>query len=353
MRVFVVSDCHLGAGPQSGEVEHFDQDEAFAEFVDHVAAESGELIVAGDFFDTIQVRVDGRLSDRVYAEEALAKVHRVVAGHPKVFDAFARLVSAAQPLTFLVGNHDPALAFPEVRQFLAERCGGRLGFQTRSVERGALHIHHGNEWDGANAFGEDGVLRRDEVGCYVAFPWGSYLVIDFLTKVRKRVPEIERIKPIGAYLRWAMQHRPMDAAWVAGHFLRFVLRYRFHPRADQRISFPKLKGVLDHTCYSCTLTSEVAAYVESSDATVIVAGHTHRAMDVDLGGGKRYLNTGSWNPLITQDDEGNFHTALYLSFVVASVTDFGVEAALRRWDAANGSVPFEPSFAHSHLHGDS
>ena len=93
-----------------------------------------------------------------------------------------------------------------------------------------------------------------------------------------------------------------------------MLRYRFHPRADQRISFPKLKGILDHTCYSCTLTSEVAAYLESSDATVIVAGHTHRAMDVDLGGGKRYLNSGSWNPLITQDDEGNFHTALYLSY---------------------------------------
>jgi hypothetical protein len=41
--------------------------------------------------------------------------------------------------------------------------------------------------------------------------------------------------------------------------------------------------------------------IEAGVARVVVMGHTHLARDIDLPGGGRYLNTGTWADLLRLD----------------------------------------------------
>src|SRR5262249_12891608 len=52
-------------------------------------------------------------------------------------------------------------------------------------------------------------------------------------------------------------------------------------------------GLPDGNCYAAA-----RKMVEAGVAKAIVMGHTHLARDIDLPGGARYLNTGTWADLI-------------------------------------------------------
>jgi hypothetical protein len=77
----VVSDLHIGAGATESEanpLEDFDQDEAFAELLAHLAGESDhydsplELIFAGDTFEFLQVPALGGRRTSTWSARAAA-----------------------------------------------------------------------------------------------------------------------------------------------------------------------------------------------------------------------------------------------------------------------------------------
>lgn len=355
--VLIISDFHLGPGRESREFEHFDDDEAFCDFLGHYGAatdlEQLELIIAGDFFDSIQVRIENVLPDRVYSHHALAKIKRIVSGHPKAFQAlgtFSRL--PGRSLTFLVGNHDPATIFTEVQDYLRDVLKGRISFESKMVSRRPLLVKHGNEWDAANRFENDAILSRDARGQFVRFPWGSYLVIDFVNRIRNRVPDIDRIKPVGAFIRWAFVHRPRDAAFAVLHFSRFVLRYRFHPERDQRIPIGKLRRMLKGTCHSCNLIQQASAYLLREAPSILVVGHTHRAMFHRISEHHIYVNAGTWNPILVFD-RGKFRSVQYRTYALFqpdSTEPTGGKVELLQWIPGKGVASFEPTFFNVHMH---
>src|SRR3954469_6905000 len=117
----VVSDLHLGTGVQSGKLnphEDFFEDDRFGEMIAHYEAQAGadseiELILNGDIFDLLKVKVDGRWPTEITEEVAAEKLRLCLEGHPKFVLALRRfMASARRKLVYLPGNHDLDMWFP-------------------------------------------------------------------------------------------------------------------------------------------------------------------------------------------------------------------------------------------------
>ena len=111
----VVSDLHLGTGVQSGRLnphEDFFEDDRFAELLAHYDALAGEdteieLILNGDIFDLLKVKIDGTWPTEITEEIATEKLRLCLEGHPKFALALRRFLSGGERrLVYLPGNHD-------------------------------------------------------------------------------------------------------------------------------------------------------------------------------------------------------------------------------------------------------
>jgi len=354
--VIVVSDLHLGPGSNSGDYESFTEGTAFCEFLSYYAKNAEykqlELVVAGDFFDSIQVKLSGLLLDRVYEQHALEKIKRIVAGHPDVFSQLREFTnSSGRSVTFLVGNHDPATAFESVKSYLREIINASMRFEAREVCRDYIVVRHGNQWDAANHFENDQILQTDSEGLFIRFPWGSYLVIRFVSNLRKWIPSLDHIKPIGAFIRWSLLHRPWYAIIALVHFSHFLFYYRFHPKRDQRISFLKLRQILRGTCYSCNLLNEATRFLKERTRTALILGHTHRAMLHWISDELGYVNSGTWMPIIVFQN-GKYTSRHHRTFVIATIPASHPKESVKlmEWLPGKGAVEFNPTFFNIHLH---
>lgn len=134
-QVVVVSDLHLWQSIEpDGLWMRYRQrdlfpDETLSALFEKLRAVSrcGELevVFAGDIFDfDVPVVRDGRLDPSIEPTDAPTAawvLDAIVDDHPGFVDAVARLLSDGHWVTFLAGNHDLQLAFPEVRAVLSRR----------------------------------------------------------------------------------------------------------------------------------------------------------------------------------------------------------------------------------------
>lgn len=113
--VYVVSDIHLGAVPQSTE-------RAFRRFLEHLPGRASELLINGDLFD--------------FWFEYRTVIH---ARHYRVLAALAALVESGVRIRFVGGNHD-AWGGTFLREEIGiEILGDRS--ELRLAERSALVVH--------------------------------------------------------------------------------------------------------------------------------------------------------------------------------------------------------------------
>jgi UDP-2,3-diacylglucosamine pyrophosphatase LpxH len=90
MPVFIASDQHLGdKGVRDNFARPVDKTPIFNDFLDHVAAEKGKLILAGDLFDFWQVNLS-----------------RAILANRLLLDRLAQMGAA-----YIVGNHDSDLRY--------------------------------------------------------------------------------------------------------------------------------------------------------------------------------------------------------------------------------------------------
>ncbi|PDW01993.1 metallophosphoesterase [Candidatus Viridilinea mediisalina] len=155
-RRIVVSDLHLGGGDR---LDDFTDDATFAQFIDHYVAggEPTDLILAGDSFEFLQIRLPDVADDDYSQAAALARIAVIVAAHRPFFAALARFVADPhQQLTILIGNHDFELHYPAVKAHIATTIGlspndPRLRFGL-DYHGGGVYIVHGNQFDLWNRF---------------------------------------------------------------------------------------------------------------------------------------------------------------------------------------------------------
>ena len=200
--VVFVSDSHIGGDPYCDGFEAADELEAL--FVDLAGHEGPvELILAGDFFDFLQIGEVPKGKDR-----ASLTIER-----PEYRDLFAALKrfreAAGKRVIYLPGNHDAESFWnPEIQATLRERglVDEFAYYFLASVETGGgsgvIYCEHGNQFDSSNSVGDYRDPLDTPVGYHVVMdgtrriaPWGEILPgLD--------LSEIKMVYPLVAIPAW-------------------------------------------------------------------------------------------------------------------------------------------------------
>ena len=128
-----------------------------------------QLILAGDTFEFLQVRLPGLSDFEWSAAAAVRRLEAVLGAHPEPIAALREF--AAKPenqLTLLIGNHDFELHYRAAKQRLRRELGlseddGRLRFGL-TYAGGGLYVDHGMQFDPWNRFARvEGISEPFEV----------------------------------------------------------------------------------------------------------------------------------------------------------------------------------------------
>lgn len=246
----VISDLHLGAGraQEGNRLEDFDQDAAWAELLEDLAAESQrrrapvELILAGDLFEFLQVPAlsPGEAFDpqRNYPAElyapsdsasSLRKMQLIIEGHPRFFEALAAFMSLApeRKVSIIKGNHDVNLHWESVQEAVRAAVGAQgerhhcLTFVERAISREGIYVEHGNqylEWVSRWPDFEQPHDAKNPEQLYM--PAGSRFVYLFFNQAEREHRWLDGVKPITALI-WYLLALDLGFAIRA---LRLLLR---------------------------------------------------------------------------------------------------------------------------------
>lgn len=165
----VLSDLHLG--PNRSDVDTFRHDAEFAALLRHLAEGAAfptsgpppTLLILGDFLELPGglIRGQRRLGQRSYGLDQLCDLlDAIAAAHAVAFTALASYLAAGAAIEIVPGNHDPALAVPDVAdhlRHLLNKSGRPAGTGQLRVNpwylrrRGVFHAEHGHQFHDINA----------------------------------------------------------------------------------------------------------------------------------------------------------------------------------------------------------
>lgn len=235
MKVFVISDLHLGGRPHSDAKEGSigsqicSSYKELTAFIDSIAnqgleGEPIELVVNGDIVDFL---MEDDYDSDVDAPPWLPDENKIITKLDTIiqrtrenrergpFDAMSDLLRHQNHLTFILGNHDVELSLPKVRNHLEfnvfrNNGNGRFKFiyDGEAYVKGDLLIEHGNRYDSWNII-DHSALRQERsmlsrgLGAhmlerdtgYFSPPPGSVLVSKVINKVKQHYRFVDLLKP--------------------------------------------------------------------------------------------------------------------------------------------------------------
>ena len=265
----VISDCHLSAGRffegSLNPHEDFFFDDEMCEFLQYFSsgrfgtAPEGpvevELIINGDFLDFLNVPYRGDFEEAITEEIAVYKVDAIIAGHRKVMNALRTFV--AQPgktITYMIGNHDPDLFFPGVRERLIEEWdpeGARAPDRARGAPSAkvrimndrdhlsypeGLEIHHGNQFEAVHVLNyQKPLLEAPELEKPVLnLPWGSFYVLKIINRMKWERDYVDKVRPIRLFVFLGLLFDTwftLRFAFLSGYYF---VKTRFVPSPKRR-----------------------------------------------------------------------------------------------------------------------
>lgn len=369
----VVSDFHLSRGKwlkdgRRNPLEDFHQDERFRELLDHYSSgpyqdTEVELIINGDFFDPLAIiplpdtrKNRKKLEFPIEVEEpaAVQKFQIIAEGHPVSFQAMREFLRRGKRIVFRWGNHDAALLWPEVQNFLTQTLSPprpeQLEFQVKPYIFDRICVDHGHQFETLNQFDENNLFMvrktRDGERKIQNLPFGSFFVLGFINRLKLERSYINQVQPFRAYLRLAMFADPVffvingiRAAW-------FFVKMRFitHPMRFAR--FKKTLKLIAEVFHRPSLEEEAEKVLtgpgsEALPYDTLILGHNHQAQSRVFPGGKQYINTGTWIPITSLDMTTLGHRILR-TYALIEYVDGRARASLKIW---NGSPSITDDFA--------
>lgn len=201
--VVVLSDVEMGSGVVP--LDDFPQSAWLGELVADYgrgphAALDVHVVFAGDTFDFLKTPFEGKHPRHVTLDVAMAKVLGVAAAHSRFFAGLRRFLDSgpgARQVSFLVGNHDFELLFPEVQGALRGMIGhhDQVLFPGMRLRLGDLHVEHGQQSDTVFAVDEAHPFLEHEGERILNLPWGAVALLDVAIPMHGLLHHLDRLKP--------------------------------------------------------------------------------------------------------------------------------------------------------------
>lgn len=361
--LIVISDCHLSAGKnfegRHNVHEDFAFDDEMVDFIDYFSTgEYGEtsigstrrpvqveLVINGDYFDYLNVPVDGEFEDTITEAISLWKTEQIINGHPKVMDALRRF--AAKPgktIKYLIGNHDADLFFEKVRERITREWDpGQqypsnivevIGTKDRIVYPEGVEIHHGNQHEAGSqlSFAEPFLKGGFGQQKLLNLPWSSFYVLKIVNRLKWERENLDKIRPVKVFVAFGLLLDP----WFT---LKFVFLSVFYFLQTRFVWSPKRQSSLKNTLnilkqeskLFLDLEKEARDYLNQNPQTnTVIFGHTHRPMNKVYPDGKQYINTGTWVRMVNLDWK-SFGQQPTRTFAFVRFQNGKAEGELRQW----------------------
>jgi UDP-2,3-diacylglucosamine pyrophosphatase LpxH len=341
----ILSDLHLGKGKflkngQLNILEDFFEDDRFEEFLRYYstgeyALKPVHLVLNGDILNLIQIDHQGVFSHIVDSTLTIEAIKDVMKGHPVFFEALKRFCATpGKRLTYIIGNHDAAMAFEEAQVFLKEAIGGEVDVSFELDDLG-VYIEHGHKYEVINTVPEKKYFLEGPNGKKILnLPWGSLFCIHVLPKLRKERPFIDKVRPLNAYIRWIFFHDFFFFVKLTVIVLRYLISTKRDIYVRQNRNFKTtLKLLKQITIYPNYERKARSLLKRKKHIHTVVMGHTHVGEWRRFPEGKYYFNTGTWNEIPSMD-AGLHESNPHLSYCLLDVHDKSSTlraGSLNRW----------------------
>jgi UDP-2,3-diacylglucosamine pyrophosphatase LpxH len=346
----VVSDLHLGTGHKRGRINIYDdfkEDDRLSQLLARYSTgahseHSTHLILNGDIFDLLKVPVLGRFPDAISERLAKIKLYRCIRGHPTVIAALARFLdNPNNVITYQPGNHDMEFHFPGVQRLFCRAVTGadeheRVRFSTTAsyFTLDGVQFHHGHQFEALHAMDWQRLLLsppgRDPI---LNLPWGSLFILHVVNELVRERPYLDKVHPFWPLFVGGMF---LDAAFttkMVGISVAALVQARFNPAWWQKRPFEKLSKFLRNDVGFFEHLDRYADKLMKADPQIhaVIMGHTHVPMLRTFPGGRVYVNTGTWIPMVDLG-LGRLGQRLELHYAAIEWTHSGPPlVSLRRW----------------------
>jgi UDP-2,3-diacylglucosamine pyrophosphatase LpxH len=268
--IIVISDLHIGPGRDPNGcflgTESFFADAALARFLRYapkLVKQPAILIINGDLVDFIRTtdipatdadfdiwqgqlealgieKTTDQLRSSISPKErkfglgtedykSVWKLHRVVRGHPLLFDALADWLACGNRLFLVKGNHDLELFWPAIRNCLRLALAQRISASLKTSESDALktyiqrnllfiddaliidddfYIEHGHRYDRyARVLGPSVLHGSKDAPPQLNLPFGLFLNRYVLNRVELAFPYTDNVRPTSNLLPMLIRER--------------------------------------------------------------------------------------------------------------------------------------------------
>ncbi len=308
----VISDLHLGLGRTidggiTNSLEEFFFGDKLAEFLHYYTSgeyreHDVELVINGDFLNFLQVDYRGHHLTVITESVSLEKLKNMVKGHPEVFKALRNFVGDEKhSIAYVVGNHDQCMLWPATRAYLNEVVGRPIRFKNIVYFFDGVHVEHGHMHEAANRIDPKRFfLKKNLPEPILNLPFGSHFFVDYVLKIKKIYPHIDKVRPFQAMIRWGFYNETIFTIKAVIKLLLYFLSSSLVK--DPRRQFP-LKRILQVMLESAVfpdLSESARRILNDERVHIVIFGHTH-VYQYRQWSGKEYFNTGTWTDLTSLD----------------------------------------------------
>lgn len=309
----VVSDLHLGRGRllddgSLNSLEEFHFEDKFSEFLSYYSSGSFadmdiELVLNGDILNFLQVDYRGHFLTVLTEPICMELLEEIVRGHPKFFKSLREFAQRPnRSLTYIVGNHDQAMLWPMVRERLNEILETSVKYKNIVYFFDGVHIEHGHMHEAANRLDPKRFfLKKDIAEPILNLPFGSHFFIDFVMKIKRKYPYVDKIRPFRRMVRWALFNE--TAFSIKGFFSLFSYFVRSAFVKDPRRHWT-LRGLVRIAFENAIFPdlSEAARRILTDERVhTVIFGHSHVYNYRQWPNGGEYFNTGTWTEVTSLD----------------------------------------------------
>ena len=313
MLILVLSDFHLGKGKflDNGQInilEDFDEDEKFAEFLDHYSTgtyyfSDVNVVLNGDIFNLIQMDVDGIFTHLLSEDHITKMVQEIIEGHPIFFQALRKFLARPnKKLTYVIGNHDIGMVFSKPQQVMMEEVGAPIEFTHQFISNGVL-IEHGHRFEPINTVPRSKQIITGPNNIPILnLPWASLFCIYLLPKLKEIRPFIDKVRPLSLYVKWTILNDFKFFIYLTWATVAYFIRTQFRPygkyNKNFKISLRQIFKIAVHPKYDKNAKRVLST---RPDIKIVIMGHTHITEWRRFKDGRLYFNTGTWNQVPSVD----------------------------------------------------